>query len=556
MSIFVMLLLLTPTTLDGKEPEKIALPPIKLVSGGYWKQIPYVTLYETSVPIIFETTLVMPRNDTRTILLANKESTDKYCATLNYRIAIAPRKMQDRTHPVRLSKGFCSAESAVDSLLSNLTEHALKTNIKYLLYDNIDEDNVHSTRDLGLNFIGRFTGWCCGVATSRSVQDLAIKEAKITQVVSNLASNIHVDHQNIVRLRTNLNAYAKQVEQSFKLIDKHTRQLQREMRNLSVYFQQNAKKLAKQIFDIHIDQITSLYVNLNMLLIQENREIQNSCTMKRLLMLLVKPMELITQLKQLRTTLRYNKHTLGIPLRNIMEHYSLPITKCVFTDTRVVIHIRVPIRKIGGKLGLEKFQTVPFLWKNSTCTILHEPTYAVVQANQVHLITGNFLEACNPYANRLCYVPRYGKDATLGTTCPQKIQEGATLEELSIYCTFQCRGDTGILVTELSPDTYIITNPPKEIMTECNSKITSIPTHAELPGAVKIELLYNCNLQLSPTQIIPETYPCSANTKEQQKIRHILPAAWSPLSALKLANIQHLRETTEFQDFSYCLNKN
>ncbi|KAG8305062.1 hypothetical protein J6590_078332 [Homalodisca vitripennis] len=199
--------------------------------------------------------------------------------------------------------------------------------------------------------------------------------------------------------------------------------------------------------------------------------------------------------------------------------------------------------------------SVPFAWKNSTCSIHHEVTYLAADNKRLMAIQGSTTHDCQPYKNALCFIPRYAGDAVSGSLCPRVMFKGATIQELSSVCAFSCVPSTAPIVNRVEEELFILTHISGQLEFECRhgeNQTIDIPANGR-PGAIQIKVACDCKLLLNNQVIVYENYP-SYKRISVSEIVHIVPALWSKLKTLKVPS-RNMYSSSTFATLDECLDE-
>lgn len=244
---------------------------------------------------------------------------------------------------------------------------------------------------------------------------------------------------------------------------------------------------------------------------------------------------------------------LSIPRSELAQYYKLPIVDCGIS--KIVIHVKVPVTQANREWKLVELLTTPFGWENDTCMIMHDILYLAVSQKSMRPISGAGLHQCRPYHDRMCFLPRFSSDAVYGPQCAFKMYEGATVEEITKHCSFRCYRSTQTIISEVKPDTYVLTHPKPGTRVRCPGVEHPVDKlHIGQPGALQVQLPCTCSLYENNTKLIPARVPCGEDSRHLQVI-HVLPATWSTLRSFRINPLLPDAHPV-YNNLSECLNTN
>jgi hypothetical protein len=500
----------------------------EITAGVQWNPLPQAILYEATIPIVYRTK-TLPRPEDKLTARGSPEFCEK----------------EDST--------FCKVLNIIDETdqhLGNFLNH---------LEDNIAQEfrqQPASPRKRSLDFVGEFAEWCCGVATQRRLESVALGEAYLQKRLQVLQTGLMESLKNLGDESETFQGYSNNITDCF---DQVSSRLQRITKAINIEKSQESKKV-DNLMDNLAAGITHTLANMKKTFrlanIIQQLDTLNSCRLHHIPIHVVKPSVLKADLQKLQERLATHNHRLTIDPSEVTAYYELPICDCTFTADEITLRIKVPIVRRDRQWKLLETVTTPFAWKNATCKLMHDVTYLAVDGNrEIRPISGTHLHQCKPYETRLCFLPRFSSDTVNGHGCTYSMYRGDTIEKLSQQCTLQYQEVTSTIITEIGNDEYVITHPKNKTWIRCRNLSQPLPEEAYThPGATRINLPGDCELVVNGEVVIPKRFPCEESIKSEVGIVHIIPATWSNLKTYRMHPA--IRETSPtFENFTECINE-
>lgn len=259
----------------------------------------------------------------------------------------------------------------------------------------------------------------------------------------------------------------------------------------------------------------------------------HSCRTKHLPGNLIKPdflrRSLISLDQNTTTSLNYtlamhpNDNQLG-------KYYKLPIADCLFTKDTAHITVNVPLRSNQVHWKLHEIIHTKFAFHHQICEIYpQEAAYfaeAVGGQNIGHsvLITNHMLRYCSIYEDKLCMVPRLGKDSVQSLKCTSMASKlknmvsfSQNLKDMVNSCSFRCYPSDELVITQVDATKVVVTN-AKNITYECGGvNKTKATIHLARLGAVEVNLECDCSIKINDENLIPKLLPCTATEEGERE---------------------------------------
>lgn len=527
----VIIILLICTCVCLAHSKRGNAAPVSVTSGVFWKEIRDVEIYESSVPLVYRST--WPGLDNAHL---ERPQGEGFCeGTANDPDCV-------------LFGWIVQVDKTVSRQLSWLNQSLGETS------DNLRKPNYRNRRSL--HFLGNFAHWCCGVATNRQLKPLFTNQENMGVFEQQLQSQMQEAYAEIDNVTYNMNVYSEEVGRTFaQVIDvgiNITKMLDRFKSKVFVADQKNDHKAYSLL------QIDAYHVvrQLQTLQLITRLEILSQCREKKIPNSIVTLSKFKLDLLQLQASIKDDGYELSIPVEEVTKYLKLEIADCVISGESILVNVKVPIRRLGSHWKLFELISVPFAWKNFTCSIQQGVTFLAADRGRLMTIQGVAINDCHPYANPLCYVPRYAGDVVSGSLCPRAMFEGATIQDLSGQCVFSCVPSQAPIVTRVEEDVYVLTHVSGILDLKCrNGGDQRFELHGgHGPGAIRITVACDCRLSLNNETLVAENYPCNKKISVSEVI-HIVPASWSKLKSMKVP-ARNGHSSNIFDTVEECLDEN
>lgn len=531
-------------------------PRVRIVSGAYIRNVPNVHLYTTTAPIFFDitynTTPVAP--PTNLSSTCNSEDFKTFHTVGECPLTDAMNTRFEHLHN-RLSQ-------INDIFTSHIFNQSTPTRVPRSLASDIAlqsipsiNDSPGNTRlsDYSLNpfsYIGQVASWCCGYASHKDVEGLFTNVDRIDKYMNVVKDSVITDHQNILTMKRAYQNITLNLNDRFVTV-------KQEVTSALLQADQEFEYLANrqnrgQMIDYEVLQYLTWFSELLAL-----QDLVDYCRSGLIPLIYVSPANLVTQLHQLQQTAADFGHELVIPISQISSYYKLQLADCQFAENRVLIQIRVPLRPKQQVWSLFDTVNIPFKFDNNICSLSHSPTYIAASPPIYVPISGVQLSECNPKES-LCLVPQFNTDPLLGSLCPQRIIQGASVRDLKEVCAFDCRPIKAnqAVITQLDYHHFIITDAPIGTTVNCNSRTNSTSTILSPPaaGALEIILPCHCSVTIPNSRPINPIFPYPFEQLPFPLIHIVIPSEWSNIDSYIQSRRQQPSTLATFTSLSDCLN--
>lgn len=498
---------------------------IEITAGAFWRKLSTTVNYEATIPLVYETQWFEHEgngNEGKKFKGICNQDNDTGSNKINKIECIIIKSLE------LLENAF---EAEFDSL-----QNAWSTTFLKIYTADEEPDNVRSKRSL--DFLGEGLSWCCGVATQHKLDSLTMNENEVREIVSKLNTGLSQSITKITENSKKFIEYENAIRTSFNITETRIHKIEDFINNLKNEILENENKEHSLLLSMLYRQSQNLNHNVHIVRAMRRQGIINSCRQHQLPIAILNPSILSHDLRKLEKELNDNNQGLAIGISQISKYYQLPLCDCTFLEDKVVIHLRVPINKKNISWELFELITTPFRWNEQTCVIEHDTVFLAATKNfqnyetQVRQISGSVLRHCNPYHDKLCYIPRFSGDTVRGPDCAKKLFKGATVDELNYHCPMRCHKSNSLIISEIAEETYILTHPKPITEIKCPNETTILQEKIYTSqGAVKIRIPCNCELVIKNEQLIPKRFPCPQLIPLEMSITHIIPAAWSNLKS-------------------------
>lgn len=102
------------------------------------------------------------------------------------------------------------------------------------------------------------------------------------------------------------------------------------------------------------------------------------CKLQKIPQRIVRPEILYADLVKLSKALKLDGYELVVPIDNLSLYFNLPITECQFSETQILIKIKIPIREQLATWKLFQYVPAHFKFNESVCLIFSEKTYIAI----------------------------------------------------------------------------------------------------------------------------------------------------------------------------------
>jgi len=466
--------------------------------------------------------------------------------------------MGPKSHHYTLYTTIKLAHSGISYIAFGMCRRLLCTKFSKLKTLNFVPTTIAKKSKRSLDFL-EFLSWCCGTATQQSLDSIIMNENQLKNNLERISRGLSDTLKDFGLNSIYFQNYSRQISNAFNNVHSALNKLKEnqifEMSNFQHLSDEQDAILAllHQHFKITSEIFHTLKIN----------QISNSCLNNQIPTSIIPPEVLSADLRKLNKLLSLDNREIASNLASTEDFYSLPITDCSFVGNKIIIHIQIPIIKKGHKWTLFELITAPFAWGNQTCTLIHEHMYLATntlptpRTNILPIlrpVSGLALHHCQPFKNRLCFLPRVSTDPFYGPTCTTKMFRGASVNELSKHCPMKCQQEKTMTVTEVEEDEFVITHPTTNTHITCKNGTTTIDNqYLKNPGAILLSLPCDCQLVENQEIMIHSRYPCNKNTTQGPEIHHVIPAMWSTLHSYMIFP-HNWKNQLVYKNFSECFN--
>lgn len=509
---------------------------ITVSSGAFFNEIKEAITYDKSIPLIYTQKTITEESNFSNNLL----EVEKYCKNKN--------------------TTYCHILKQCSSLLNTLNSNIDKNKKNMEKLEEISNNKIKNYRTRrGIQFIGDFYNFCCNIATEKQIKHFYTNEEKLREQADRLRDVFVSDHKDLNTITTQLNNYTTITAGKLEILKKSLEQFYEEERDNGLLENAKIDKEIKGVQEIIFYVITMLIKFINY---ERESSTHLHCKIGKIPPRLINVNILYDDLQKLTKILKKDGYELAISTDDISSYYNIPITECQFSNTEILVKIKIPIREI--KTNWKLFQYIPAHFKsnNSTCIIYSEKTYVAVNKinNEHRIISGIGLQHCDPPVTDLCYIPKFSSDISLTPKCVESIFKNSPLNEINKYCYFQCvtqdeNDDT--IIKQIGIHTFTVTNPQPTLFIRNgigeNTEIQELKINYEHPGLIKVKLPCDHELLQNKKVIIPKMYPCELINTNTLTIQRVLPISWTTLKSLKIIH-EEQKDKMFFTNLTEILN--
>lgn len=497
--------------------------PIHIVSGIKFEEIPTLTAYQSSVPLIYK---------------------------VPYHTKIS-NNFPKLNHPL----------TSCDNLIKNQYQECIDKNIlnklQTSIHDILNLRNKNTKLDLHVNqptvpkrtkraidFIGRALSWCCNVATMTNLNDLSKNEVQVDDKLNHLLDFVKEENHEITVAETKMNNFTNNINSVLE--DLHS-----SLVKYDSTFKINMNQSTK-IFETKLEKYTQetwLYIYLT-LYYSRLDSIEQDCQNNKIPQDLVAVEELRADLEKLQQKLLKQNLTLAIPVLKTYQLYNLKISKCHYEGENIVLQIKIPVLKNNITYKAYTYNPIPLKWENKICTLINSNFIIIATNKQNYIVNTDNNKNCDYKSSNLCLIPRFISHSSPASRCATYMIKGSNLAQLKDYCEFHCIAQPDHpIITQLDVNKFLITNIEERLTINCNNHDlqTKIP-QIEI-GTVEVELPCFCNIQNDKEIIIESVAPCDTRDYQKTTINHLIPLPWTNLENLKIDPFD-LTKRTEFENYT------
>jgi hypothetical protein len=311
---------------------------VKLSHGVFLQPIENSIIFQSSLPLLFEASMPI----TSFVPPIHLQS---LCGNKTH-------DWPNNNGEIYCSKGFEIMRTAnlielLDTETFNFQEK-MQTDIK--LHES--EYNTQRTRraliDPLRSTLGELGAWCCGLATERSFNQLYANQVDIDDAVKNVQQSVHENHRKYMTISKNVEIMSDKLNQNFNNIKAQFDNYKAQFKNVT-YFAESWTEMVSQTL-IHLFARNVEQTRQSM-----RTAILDDCRNNLIPSMIVSQDNLVSELTNINTKIRKEGWTLSVPLTSPSSYYQHKISECIISDTKIVIKIKVPLRRIAPEYELYKF---------------------------------------------------------------------------------------------------------------------------------------------------------------------------------------------------------
>jgi hypothetical protein len=491
---------------------------VKLSHGVFLQPIENSIIFQSSLPLLFEAS--MPATS-----FVKPIHLQDICNNMTH-------DWPNNNGEIYCSKGFDIMRTAnlIQKLDAETVTFQEKMQNDIRLHENEYNGSTRSKRGLIdplRTTLGALASWCCGVATERSFNQLFANQVDITEAISTVQNSVHENHRKFMKVSNNVKDMSEKLNENFMNIKSQFDTYKAQFKNVTYFAESWTEMVSHTLIHLFARNVEQTRLNMRTALLDD-------CRNSLIPSMVVNQDNLIFELWNIKSKIEQEGWTLSIPIHSPSSYYQHKISECIISDTKILVKVRVPLRRIAPEYELFKFLSVPQGFNSKTCTLLIDDIHLAISkdGHEILPISGDarrFCEVSAGHGSNLCFLPRRPSQITFSSNCAELIYHGATIKELFGVCAYRCLPEAQPIITAVNHELYVITNPQRNITIICSGEVISLPeNHFSDPGSLEITLKCECELFMGEKLVIPQNFPCS-HTKESSEISvtHILPALWS-----------------------------
>lgn len=509
---------------------------VQLFSGTAFEQIPDIFPYTSSTTIYYKV------NFTSSFKIPTLNDTAPTCPTNTSLSDLpAPNSLTpyQRVMTIAAYKRQCRIKHDLQILLHKLNQQMLTEQISFTTSTDYSSRNKRA-----LNFIGSFFSWCCGLVDQSKIKGIVQNEEDITKHTNNLIDMVSDEHANLITTSHQLNNFTKDVTSFSDKVHAAVQLLQQEISQVS------RSPADAQLLNLLELTWTYLYFNA---FYDNLRQLQHQCSSYILPQSLISSETLLHDLQKLEETSKQYELSLAIPTSKLHLYTQLPLTTCTFFQNHILVSIKIPLlRKMTIQAAYFNIPT-PLHWDDRICFLSSQKT--IIIKTDVDIYT---IDPDNPYCSKdtlpLCLLPRFTTQASPSHQCLSSILTSQDINAIRSACHFTCYPEHNHpIITQLKPNSFLITNLVYPLTLTCPENSTTIPSRHV--GTIELDLPCNCSVNDNVSMLISPIIPCDSRDHLSFKITHLLPITWTTFTSITIFPIDSpIRHT--FHNASEILDQN
>lgn len=491
---------------------------VKLSHGVYLQPIENSIIFQSNLPLLFEAS--MPETS-----FVKPIQLEGLCNNMTH-------DWPNNNGEIYCSKGFEIMRTAnliqlLDTETFNFQEK-MQNDIK--LHENEYHESHRAIRGLIdplRTTLGALAGWCCGLATERSFNQLFANQEDITDAMNIVQNSVHENHRKYMKISSNVKDMSEKLNLNFQSIKDQFDTYKAQFKNMTYFSESWTEMVSQTLIQLFARNMEQTRQNMRTAILDD-------CRNSLIPSMVVSQDNLMHELRTIKDKILKEGWTLSISITSPSSYYQHTISECIISDSKILVKVRVPLRRIEPEFELFKFLSVPQGFNSKTCTLLIDDIHLAISKDgkEILPISGDarrFCEVSAGHGSNLCFLPRRPSQITYSSNCAELIYHGATIRELFRVCAYRCLPESQPIITAVSHELYIITNPQSNITIICNDENILLPeNHLSDPGSLEITLKCECELHMNGKLIIPQNFPCSHSQENNDiSVTHLLPSMWS-----------------------------
>lgn len=360
-------------------------------------------------------------------------------------------------NPLNSSK-MCAPFLSISKALTNFS-----LELQNLHFFNNEHKNTFRNQRSLFPFLGTALHWLTGTATDDELQTFRLNYKQISDHVKILESHEQGIANTLANFSAAINQLADQSSLAFSDINKAMQHIIANENEVFSNILSNTNTL--QSFIMLLLQIDTHAVN-NLQQLLFHYKFHNAfqqCNNNKLPRTLIAPETLLSDLMNLRSKLRAKNLDIS-PTFSIDNAYELHTTACVYSDSDILIHVKIPIIPVNYDTALFKTLSFPIASQNETCTIQVNYSYIIMTNNEIFPLGDTDLQNCRVTERPFfCKIPTINPQNALLSHCIFTLRNATVIGQLQDVCKFSCVPTHPFSIHHISGNNFALINPPTSL---------------------------------------------------------------------------------------------
>lgn len=368
----------------------------------------------------------------------------------------------------------------------------------------------------GVAALGSVLNWCCDVAVDSQLVPLMANERRLADTVRSLVNAHAALEGDLGHTIGELRNFSSSLEGAFQRVDSAHAALQN---NMTAFYR---TWLSQSDVLVHM---ADLQATLSEALADEAAfaTALGACAANRLSAQLVPVERLRSAVSSL--VARLSSRRVRLAVDDVTALYTAPLAHCSVTQASLHVWVKVPLVTITEEWRVVEYVPLPFVWRNSTCTLFPGTMLALRSGDSVAVLRGDAARHCR--SQSACQVPRVADHSAEGR-CIRAAVRGGAVGDLADECAFTCEGRPYPAVAEVSVDRFVVANPTSQhIRVQCNGQSQVFPTNGL--AAYHLTVPPHCTAEIGSDVLVHRRALAHDNASAVASGEILLPALWTTL---------------------------